>query len=211
MKVIAIPVGSLGTNCYLLCADNGDCAVIDPGANAPKLQAHIEENSLTPRCVLLTHGHYDHIGAVRGLLDAYPEMTLYVSANDLEMLTDGGKSYGNAPGVEQRHAQAAHTVREGDTIALDSLTIHVLDTPGHTRGGVTYRCEQSLFVGDTLFRLDCGRTDLYGGDYPTILRSLAKLAALSGDYDVYSGHGPESTLAFERANNPYMQEGMGKA
>ena len=95
-------------------------------------------------------------------------------------------------------------IEEGRKLSLDDLTIKVIETPGHSLGGVCYLCGEVIFAGDTLFRETVGRCDLYGGNFDTLRQSLAKLAALEGDYTVYPGHGDSTTLAYERQNNPYM-------
>lgn len=210
MNIIIIPVGSLGTNCYLLCSKAGGCAVIDPGAQAEKIMARIAEEKLEVKYILLTHGHHDHIGGVRRLSKEYPDAEVYIGKNDHEMLTDTSKSY-----AAMRYGQAddfivdrARTVDDGQELVLDELTIRVMETPGHTRGGVCYVCDDVIFSGDTLFYRDVGRCDLYGGNYDVLKTSLKKLAALDGNYRVYPGHGDGTTLDFERAQNPYIAEAL---
>lgn len=210
MDIIIIPVGSLGTNCYLLRSKAGGCAVIDPGAQAEKIIARIAAENLSVKYILLTHGHHDHIGGVKRLAAEYPDAEIYIGKNDLEMLTDTGKSY-----AALRHGQAdefvisrAGTVEDGRELELDELVIRVMETPGHTKGGVCYICEDVIFSGDTLFYRDVGRCDLYGGDYDVMKASLRKLVALSGNYRVYPGHGEDTTLDFERSKNTYIAEAL---
>jgi len=208
MHVTTIPVGMLGTNCYLLTSKSGNCIVIDPGAQPDKLIQVIEQRELKPKYILLTHGHYDHIGGVKKLMQRYPEIEMYISEGDAEVLTDPAKSNAVSRGMapEDAYFDEVSTAKEGDTFTLDELTVGVLETPGHTKGGLTFVCGELMFTGDTLFRGDVGRTDLYGGSYQVLKQSLAKLCAQPGDYTVYPGHGDSSTLEYERKFNRYINE-----
>ena len=210
MKVTTIPVGMLGTNCHILESVDKKCAVIDPGANAEKICDFIEKNNLVPEYILLTHGHYDHIGAVKAVMRMFPKAKLYIGARDAEMLENPEKSLAVIRGGDCANfiITGMETVKENDEIQLDELTIKVLDAPGHTKGGVVYTCMDALFAGDTLFRDSVGRTDLYGGNFAILRRTLEKLAKLEQNYFVYTGHGENTTLDYERRNNQYMQAGF---
>jgi glyoxylase-like metal-dependent hydrolase (beta-lactamase superfamily II) len=207
MNVTIIPVGMIGTNCYLLAAGDNSCAIIDPGANPGKIAEIIREKGYNPKHILLTHGHWDHTGAVKGLLLEFPGLDFYIGEKDLELLEDAEKSRALFRGfsAEEYNIAGAKTLGEGDTVELADLTIKVIETPGHTFGGVCYICGDIIFSGDTLFYENIGRCDLYGGDIKVIKQSLKKLAALPGDYVVYPGHVESTTLEHERANNPYMR------
>ena len=144
--------------------------------------------------ILLTHGHFDHVGGVRQLA-ADTDCKVFLHEADLSMppqMTAGPLYY-------------TDTYAEGDILNIAGLYFRVLHTPGHTPGSVCLQCENTIFSGDTLVWGSCGRTDLPGGDWSTILKSLKRLAALPGDSDVYPGHGDKTTLAFERMYNPYMK------
>lgn len=208
MKLYMKPVGAIGTNCYIAADESGACAVIDPGAQGDKLVAFLNERKLTPEYILLTHGHYDHIGGVNAIRKAFPEAKLAIGQNDAEQLYDPEKSLAAAHGFQGGDyiMKADETLCEGDEITVKGLTFTVIDTPGHTRGCVTYRCGDLLFTGDALFRGSVGRTDLYGGSYPLLMKSVGKLAALEGDLRVLPGHGLDSTLEEERVNNPYLRK-----
>lgn len=202
------PVGAIGTNCYIAAGDNGACAVIDPGAQADKLVSFLRERELTPEYILLTHGHYDHIGGVNGIRKAFPEAKLAIGKDDAEQLYDPEKSLAISHGFPNGDytMKADVLLSEGETVTVGDMVFTVIDTPGHTRGCVTYRCGDLLFTGDALFRGSVGRTDLYGGSYPVLMASVRKLAELEGDFRVLPGHGMDSTLKEERQNNPYLRK-----
>lgn len=197
MLIKCLPVGHLMTNCYIVTDEKTlECAVVDPGDESNTILWYLEDNHLTCRAILLTHGHYDHVGAVDTLHEETGAPVYIHEADDGNALTFDGYVY-TAP------AGSVH-YKEGDTVTVGSLVFRVLETPGHTPGGVTLQVEDALFTGDTLFNGSCGRTDMPGGDMEQELRSLAKIAALPGDYEVYPGHMDSSTLDFERRFNPYL-------
>ena len=204
MLIKAIEVGYLQTNCYIV-ADEAtlDAAVIDPGADSNLILDYIERCHFHVRAILLTHGHFDHCMGLEEVYDA-TGATVYMSHADLT--TDIGNGMFGNEDFELDPPDDTVFVREGDVIEAGSLTFDVLETPGHTPGGITYRCEDCLFTGDTLFRHECGRCDLEGGDFSAMLRSLKRLHDLDGDYKVYPGHNETSTLDYERRANPYMKE-----
>lgn len=197
MLIKTLAVGHLGTNCYIVSDESTlKCAIIDPGAEANTILDYTESNSLTPEAVFLTHGHFDHTGAVDDIHDELG-IPVYIHKSDIADSGDADSHKYNAPGYVQTYA-------EGDTFTIGGLVFTVMETPGHSFGSVTLRCEDSLFTGDTLFRDSCGRTDL-GGDMQVLLRSLKRLYDLEGDFDVYPGHMDASTLSRERMFNYYMK------
>lgn len=203
MRVVTIPVGMISTNCFLVSVETGEAAIIDPGAQPERILQAVWENALEPKLILLTHGHFDHIGAVDALAERLG-IPVYIHKLDQEMLGDPLKNGGAALTGETVTAKAGGVFQEGDSFLLGELDFRVLHTPGHTKGSSCFLCGDALFTGDTLFAGGMGRTDLYGGSYPELSASLKKLAALSGDYRVYPGHGPASALEQERQRNPYM-------
>ena len=203
MKIQKFLTGYIGTNCYLLIADSGDAAVIDPGGESGELLKALE--GLTLRMILLTHAHYDHMGGADALRSRFPGVPVYVHEQDKEMLETARYNFSEAICGEGCATHADRLLQDGDTRPLGELEIRVLHTPGHTMGGVCYLTEDAIFCGDTVFMGSVGRTDLYGGSYSTLSRSVKALAALEGDYTLYPGHGPETTLAAERRQNPYMR------
>lgn len=202
MKIQTLQVGPIGTNCYILCDPAAAvCAVIDPGEEASRVAAAVKESGCTPCAILLTHGHYDHTGAVAALREQWPDIPVYLSRLD---------QAGDNPYLRELFPPIAGAVDygEGDTIAVGTLTVEVLSTPGHSEGSVTLRCGNALFCGDTLFAGSCGRTDFPGGSMKKILASLRRLGRLEGDLAVYPGHMEPSTLERERMWNSYLQQAM---
>jgi len=193
MKHLAL--GAYQTNCYLVWGeDSPDCVVIDPGYAPETVLLEAKKLGKEIAAILLTHGHFDHVGGVKTIA-AETDCKVYLNEADLAMpkqMTAGPLFY-------------TDTYGEGDFVEAAGLTFKVLHTPGHTPGSVCLLCENALFSGDTLFWGSCGRTDLPGGSWSTIRKSLLRLTELSGDYDVYPGHGDFTTLSFERKTNPYMQ------
>lgn len=194
MEITALTLGDYMTNCYLLRREDSDrCLIVDPGYEAGKILKVLEEKHLQPEAILLTHGHFDHVGAVRELFSE-TDCDVYISEADLSlppMITNGRLFY-------------THTYPASGALTLAGLTFWVLPTPGHTPGSVCLLAGDTMFSGDTLFRGSCGRTDLPGGSWEQMPASLKTLASLPGDYRVLPGHGEETTLAWERTHNPYL-------
>ena len=195
LNIRTLPLGAYQTNTYLVWDEaSSACVVIDPGYQPETILSEVKKLGKEISAIFLTHGHFDHVGAVRELV-ANVECPVYLNECDLSMpsqMTAGPLYYTNTYG-------------EGDFVEAAGLSFKVLHTPGHTPGSVCLMCENAIFSGDTLFWGSCGRTDLPGGSWVTIRKSLLRLAELSGDYDVYPGHGDATTLSFERKMNPYMQ------
>lgn len=211
MKLLHTTLGPIGTNCYFAVDDNGNTAIIDPGANSTRVNQILEENKLTPKLILLTHGHFDHIGGAKGVVKNHPEVKIVIGEKDAPMLPAAINNSNWRQFITEedyKGLKADITVCEGDELTVGTLVFKVIETPGHTRGGVCYICEDCIFSGDTLFRHECGRTDLDGGDYPTILRSLKRLYDLKGDFNVLPGHEELTTLEEERSCNHYMKEAL---
>ena len=202
MDIKTLQVGPIGTNCYLLCDETEKlCAVIDPGGDADRVAAAVQDSGCAPCAILLTHGHYDHTGAVAELAEKWPDVPVYLNHRD----QCGADAYLRQlfPPVPR-----AKDYGEGDTIQVGSLTLKVLATPGHSEGSVTLRCGDVLFCGGTLFAGCCGRTDCPGGSVKKMMESLKRLGGLEGDLVVCPGHMEDSTLDRERSWNPYLRQAM---
>lgn len=197
-----IPVGQIDTNCYLIGDEKEKvCAVADPGGSPERVLSMIEKSGLEPQMILLTHGHWDHVGAIPALLEKWPDLPVYAHEKELCPADEPNPHYFFPhAGKNQR------TYGEGDTLSLGSLTLRVLHTPGHSGGSVVLLVEDVMLSGDTLFAGSCGRCDLPGGSEEQMLSSLKRLAELEGDYKVCPGHGPLSSLERERRTNPYVRQ-----
>lgn len=194
-NIYPMTLGDYETNCYIVWGeDAAECVVIDPGYEPERVLAQVKRLGKTLRAILLTHGHFDHVGGVKTIA-AETGCDVYLSIRELTMppqLTAGKLLYTQPYG-------------QGDTLTLAGMTFQVLPTPGHTPGSVCLMTGDVLFSGDTLFAGSCGRTDLPGGSWEAILDSLRLLGSLSGDYTVYPGHGEHTKLSYERQYNPYMK------
>ena len=202
MKIITTVVGSLQTNCYLLIDEETKlAALIDPGDNAEKLLALIKGEGVTLKYILLTHGHRDHTLAVPAVKQANPEAEVYIGEADAH--STGIYHYPLADLIPDLKFYG-----EGDTLALGSLTIRVMATPGHTFGGMTLLVGDAMFSGDTLFAGSMGRTDLPGGNGEQMAQSLRRLGQIEGEYTVYPGHMRSTILSREREYNPYIRQAL---
>lgn len=197
MEVFCIPVGAIQENCYILASQAKNAVLVDPGDNAPAIEKLLEEHGLAVKKFLLTHGHFDHIGAVKELAEKW-NAPVYAAKKEEAMLSSAQHSRCAEPIV------ADVWLADGDKIQQDELEISVISTPGHSAGSVCYLCGDVMFSGDTLFAGDIGRCDLYSGNFAAMLKSLEKLKKLEGNYRVLPGHGPSSTLEKEKERNPYM-------
>ena len=207
MRIYTLTVGPLGTNCYLIMSEKRSIALVDPGADPERIIQKLEDLGSAPSMILLTHAHYDHTGGVAALFEAYPDCAVSLGERDAPAYGDPEASLAAMLGGAKEPAALplTATVKEGDALALDELEFTVLETPGHTPGGVTYRCGDVLFCGDTLFQGSIGRTDFPGGDYETLRRSLLRLRGLPGEYTVCPGHGLPTMMSQERKTNPYLK------
>jgi len=206
LKVEKFVIGIISTNCYLVINEEAkEAVVIDPAAAPEYFVNHIKSEGLTIRAVLLTHGHFDHIMGIDGFLQEF-HVPVYAHGAEKVLLTDskmnGSKTY--TPGYEFHDAVYIH---DGDHLKLAGMEFEVLHTPGHTCGGVCYyvKSENLLFSGDTLFQASVGRADMPTGSMTDLVSSIReKLLVLPEETLVYPGHMGETTIAYEKAKNPYV-------
>ena len=195
LRIYCKPLGLYQTNCYIIRRpDSNRCILIDPGYEAEKILDFLQDNHLTLDTILLTHCHFDHVGAVRELA-AETDCRVWLHQEDLSL----------PPQITAGPLYYTDLYPQDGQLTAAGIPVLVIPTPGHTPGGVCLIMEEHMFSGDTLFAGSCGRTDLPGGDYDTIQASLKKLAALPRDYQVHPGHGESTTLAEEKRYNPYMR------
>ncbi len=204
MKIYTTQVGPIMTNCYLLCDEEAKvCALIDPGDEPERVERMVAQSGCALQMILLTHGHFDHCTAVRGLLAIHPDVPVYIHRGDT--IAPGEYNDLKFPRLPDRNQRY---YAEGDTVTVGGITLTVWETPGHSRGSVCLIGDGIIFSGDTLFRASCGRTDFPDGSYEDILRSLGRLGRLEGNYRVLPGHEEATELDFERRYNPYLKQGM---
>ena len=192
MNLKTLALGDYQTNCHIL-SNGSEAVVIDPGYESDTILDELE--GLTLKAILLTHGHFDHVGAVKEMVaETGCEVYIHAAESTMPPMMTAGPLY------------YPRTYAEGDTIApISGVELTVLHTPGHTPGSVCLLCGQDLFAGDTLFAGSCGRVDLPGGNPTQMMQSLNRRASLQTDYRVHPGHGPATTLAQEKRHNPYLR------
>ena len=231
MLVAGFPAGAFAANCYIVATAPGEqCVIIDPGQDAePGIEEILAQHRLSPAAVLLTHGHIDHVWSVAPVCGAR-DIPAYIHPADRALLSDPGRGFPLGinqelfGGLEFTEPDDVKELTDGMTLSLVGLEITVNHAPGHTEGSVTFRVPLEepvtasgkskidhgpdvLFSGDLLFAGSIGRTDLPGGDYPTILRSLARVClTLPDETVVLSGHGPQTSIGAERRTNPFLAD-----
>ncbi len=209
MKVIAMPVGELAANCYIVyCENTRKAAIIDPGADGQSILNSIQYEGLNVEHILLTHGHFDHIGAVKFLKEQLGARVA-IHSDDAQALTDASRNLSFLMGGYMVQVPPDVLLQEGDIIAVGDITMKVLHTPGHSEGSVCFVVDspvKAVFTGDTLFQGSIGRSDFPGGSYEKLMSSIRdKLLVFDDDYTIYPGHGPRSTIGAERAANPFIR------
>lgn len=208
MRIYTFPLGPLQTNCYVVAnEETNEAIIIDAGMHPNELLDKASEYEV--RAILLTHAHFDHMGGLEQVRKK-TGAPVYIHNIEQEWLTNpnlNGSSNWPMIGGPMTTDYAEHEVKDGDMLTLAGFSVQVMETPGHTPGGVSFLIGQELFSGDTLFAHSIGRTDLPGGNYEQLIRSIQeKLMPLPGETRVYPGHGPDTTIGFEKLHNPFIVE-----
>lgn len=198
MIIKTIPAGIYDANCYIVIdEDTREAGIIDPGGDEIKLEEIIKSLDIKPKFILLTHAHVDHVGAVE-YLSKLLNIPFYMHESEVKYIENDNYVFGNI-------RKADGYLDENTELYLGNHRINVIHTPGHTEGGVCFLIDKNLFSGDTLFQGAIGRTDFSGGDFGKIISSIkTKLLPLGDDITVYPGHGPKSSIGFEKRNNPFL-------
>ncbi|HDY90083.1 MAG TPA: MBL fold metallo-hydrolase [bacterium] len=205
MKIERFTVGPLMTNCYLVtCEKTNESVIIDPGDVSSDLLIKVKEHTL--KAILLTHGHFDHIGGVRALIDETGVESLLVHTLDAPMLTDPHLNGSFMVGVPISACEPSGYLTEGEDVVFGESSLKVIHTPGHSAGGVSFVSDEEFVIaGDTLFRLSIGRWDLPGGDYATLIKTLKeKFSTMPVSTKVYPGHGEITDIGFEKTHNQFL-------
>ena len=206
MKIYTLQLGELRSNCYVIETAPGRCVAVDIGGDSRLLAEFLKMKKLRLRKILLTHGHFDHIGGAEEM-HQLTGAEVYIHDLDVPMLTSESASLAAGMSIRPFKPLTDWTAICGDCYINDGdCTFRVLHTPGHSRGSVCYICGDVIFSGDTLFCCSVGRTDFPGSSPDAMMQSMRKLYDLEGDYKVYTGHNEPTTLAYEREVNPFMRE-----
>jgi glyoxylase-like metal-dependent hydrolase (beta-lactamase superfamily II) len=205
VKVEKIIVGALSANCYILYNDNKDAIIVDPGDESAKIINFISYNNLIPKAIIATHAHFDHIGAISDLYDLY-KIPIYLDKND-ENLYKESSSHAKLFGFEISKLPSDVTFIDYSEKLFNELTI--LHTPGHSPGSISIYSEKDNFIitGDLIFKNSVGRADLFGGDFKVLKNSIrTQIFNKPDNCIIFPGHGPETTVIFEKENNPFVRQ-----
>lgn len=200
-----IIVGKYAVNCFLvMCDETKEGIIIDPGAQASLIDREIKKHQMVVKYIVLTHGHGDHIGAVEELKALY-NVPVIAAEDEDDLLQSPEYNASDRICDHPISFQADHYIRDNESMTFGEKTMKFITTPGHTKGGMCILIDDHLFTGDTLFNRSVGRTDLYGGNHQALIASIAfKLLRLDDDIRVYPGHGPMTTIGYEREHNPFI-------
>jgi hydroxyacylglutathione hydrolase len=210
MNIHNLVLGEYQTNSYVLTSgDDADkCVIIDTGLENSELISYVKEMNLTPEALILTHGHADHIFGVPDVRKNWPDISVVIHKDDAEMLTNATMNLSALTGRSFTTAPAEIVIPSAQKMSFAGIEFDVLETPGHTPGGISLysSVDGVVFSGDTLFSGSIGRSDFPGGNSSLLIKSIKEqLMVLPGETKVYSGHGYMTTIALEKADNPFLK------
>jgi glyoxylase-like metal-dependent hydrolase (beta-lactamase superfamily II) len=200
MIIKVFPFGIYDENIYVFIDEKSrEAAIVDPGGQGARLIDEIEGLNCKIKYILLTHGHFDHVSALKEVKNKY-DVPVYMHKAEAELMLKDNTVFGEIPDEYE-------TIEDGDVLSFGNTEIKCIHTPGHTKGGICFLIEDSIFTGDTLFQGSVGRSDFIGGDFNQLISGIKeKLMILDGNIKVYPGHGPSSTIAYEKMRNSFLQD-----
>lgn len=203
INITRVVCGMNGTNCYIVVDDRKNCVLIDCEGDGENFESYFEKESIKPSYIILTHGHSDHIGAVNYIKNKY-NCKVCASEFEKELLENPNLNLSKFMCEIPISVKADIFLKDNENFNFGDISFKIMNTPGHTKGSICLIMKDKIFSGDTLFEGSCGRVDFPTGDAKEIMKSLENLSKLEGDYEVYPGHGPSTTLEYERTYNPYI-------
>lgn len=206
MLIKRMPLGCYGANSYILtCEDTKESVVVDPGGEPEDTIKAITDGNLDLKYIILTHGHGDHIGAVLDLKEKY-NVPVLIHEDDEQLINDSDKNLSSQLPMKDTSFKSDRQLKDGDVVKFGNVELEVIHTPGHSPGCICLKSGKDILTGDTLFRGSIGRTDLYGSSSQEELVTSVKekIMIYEDDVKLHSGHGVESTIDFERKNNPFL-------
>ena len=207
LMIETMPVGPLGTNCYIVYQDNvRQALIIDPGFEADRITNFLDSNNLQPDLILATHGHFDHLAVAQLLCDQY-QLDMYLHQADWQLAASLPAWASGMLPADYRPITSLQDLPASGQLDFLGETIQIVHTPGHTPGSVIYVIGSFIFAGDLLFYGSIGRTDLPGGDWEQMQNSLEIIASYPDAYQVFPGHGESTTIGMEKAENPFLLAG----
>jgi hydroxyacylglutathione hydrolase len=203
LKIERLELGLFKVNCYILSLEKANI-IIDPGADFIIIRKYLESKKIKPDFILNTHGHYDHIGAVKDIISYYG-IPFYIHEFEEPIITDPDKNISSFFGGSGLSLENYNLIKNNDYSYFNDLGVSIANTPGHTPGSIIILVDDCIFTGDLLFKGSIGRTDLPGGSIKQIKESLAGIRKMNKKSVIYPGHGPASSLKYELENNYYLQ------
>lgn len=206
MEIIKLVVGDYAANCYIVfCKETKEGIIVDPGDESNRIIKSIEDNNLNIKYIVLTHGHGDHIGGVKELKKLL-KVPVLIHEDEVDLLANADKNLSYRMSIGSVEINPDETLRDNSVIEFGKQRALVIHTPGHSPGGICIKINNQLITGDTLFKNSIGRTDLYSGDFDSIIKSIkSKILNLGDDIVILPGHGDLSTIGNEKIYNRFLR------